>query len=85
MASSARPTTPTSSALAPQHVDALVTALEGRFYIDADSIRDAIHRRASFNIIHLATMREEIEVMILHEIGHFFGLDEEDMTRLGLE
>lgn len=44
------------AALAPQHVDALVTALEGRFYIDADSIRDAIHRRASFNIIHLATM-----------------------------
>jgi predicted Zn-dependent protease with MMP-like domain len=30
-------------------------------------------------------LREEIEVTILHEIGHFFGLDEEDMERLGLE
>jgi len=29
-------------------------------------------------------LREEIEVTILHEIGHFFGLDEEDMERLGL-
>ena len=30
-------------------------------------------------------LREEIEVTILHEIGHFFGLDEADMERLGLE
>ncbi len=30
-------------------------------------------------------LREEIEVTILHEIGHFFGLDEGDMERLGLE
>ncbi len=30
-------------------------------------------------------LREEIEVTIRHEIGHFFGLDEEDMERLGLE
>ena len=30
-------------------------------------------------------LREEIEVTILHEIGHFFGLDEDDMERLGLE
>lgn len=30
-------------------------------------------------------LREEIEVTILHEVGHFFGLDEEDMERLGLE
>ena len=30
-------------------------------------------------------LREEIEVTILHEIGHFFGLDEQDMERLGLE
>ena len=31
---------------------------------------------------HLA---EEIEVTLLHEIGHFFGLDEDDVERLGLE
>lgn len=30
-------------------------------------------------------LREEIEVTILHEVGHFFGLDEDDMARLGLE
>lgn len=39
-----------------ENVDALVTALEGRFYVDADPIRDAIRRKASFNLIHLATM-----------------------------
>lgn len=27
----------------------------------------------------------EIEVTMLHEIGHFFGLDEDDMQRLGLD
>lgn len=31
---------------------------------------------------HLA---EEIEITILHEIGHFFGLDEDDVERLGLQ
>jgi len=38
------------------HVDAIVSALQGEFYVDADMIRDAINRRASFNVIHLATM-----------------------------
>lgn len=27
---------------------------------------------------------EEIEITLLHEIGHFFGLDEDDVERLGL-
>ncbi len=30
--------------------------LSGEFYVDADMIRDAILKRASFNVIHLATM-----------------------------
>jgi hypothetical protein len=30
--------------------------LSGEFYVDADMIRDAIVKRASFNVIHLATM-----------------------------
>ena len=34
----------------------LVQMLSTDFYIDADMIRDAIRRRASFNVIHLATM-----------------------------
>lgn len=38
------------------HVDAITSALAGEFYVDADMIRDAIKRRASFNVVHLATM-----------------------------
>jgi hypothetical protein len=38
------------------HVDALTSALAGVFYVDAGMIRDAIKRRASFNVIDLATM-----------------------------
>ena len=34
----------------------LVRTLAGEFYIDADMIRDAIRRRASFNVVHLGTM-----------------------------
>jgi predicted Zn-dependent protease with MMP-like domain len=30
-------------------------------------------------------LAEQIEITILHELGHFFGLDEEDVARLGLE
>lgn len=30
-------------------------------------------------------LREQVEVTILHEIGHYFGLDEDDMERLGLD
>jgi hypothetical protein len=38
------------------HVDAFTGALTEEFYVDADMIRDAIRRRASFNVIHLETM-----------------------------
>lgn len=30
-------------------------------------------------------LRAEVRVTVLHEIGHFFGLDEDDMERLGLD
>lgn len=36
--------------------DAITSAMAGEFYVDADMIRDAIQRRASFNVVHLATM-----------------------------
>ncbi|MCC6901149.1 MAG: hypothetical protein IT377_19405 [Polyangiaceae bacterium] len=39
-----------------KHVDPLVARLARDFYIDADMIRDALARQASFNVIHLATM-----------------------------
>lgn len=32
-----------------------------------------------------AELREEVRITVLHEVGHFFGLDEDDMERLGLE
>ena len=38
------------------HATRLAELLEGEFYVDADMIRDAIRREASFNVIHLATM-----------------------------
>lgn len=37
-------------------VDGIVRALAGDFYVDGDMIHEAIGRRASFNVIHLATM-----------------------------
>jgi hypothetical protein len=39
-----------------EHVDSLVHALGNSFYVNADSIRDAIRRKSSFNLIHLKTM-----------------------------
>lgn len=42
--------------IAGRQVEMLVRALEKDFYIDAGMIHDAIQRRASFNLIHLATM-----------------------------
>ncbi len=37
-------------------VDRFVQDLGATFYADADAIRDAVHRQASFNVIHLKTM-----------------------------
>lgn len=57
--------------IAGRHVDALVTALAQEFYIDADMINDAIRRRASFNIVHLATMlKVDIFVFNGEELSH---------------
>jgi predicted Zn-dependent protease with MMP-like domain len=30
-------------------------------------------------------MREEVRVTLLHELGHYFGFDEEELERLGFE
>lgn len=37
------------------HIPALVAALAGEFYADAEMMQDAIERRGSFNLIHYAT------------------------------
>jgi hypothetical protein len=42
--------------LRPQHVQSLVEQLQPAYYIDADAVRSAIRERASFNVIHLASM-----------------------------
>ncbi|MCB1210590.1 MAG: metallopeptidase family protein [Verrucomicrobiales bacterium] len=34
---------------------------------------------------HLATFREEVRITLLHELGHYIGLDEEQVAALGLE
>jgi hypothetical protein len=53
------------------HVPPLVSALEHEFYIDADMAHEAIVRRASFNIIHLATMlKVDIFVFTGDDLGH---------------
>ena len=47
-----------------EHIPQLVKTFGTEFYIDADMIRDAIRQRASFNIIHLATMFK-VDIFIL--------------------
>ena len=39
-----------------EHADPLAQALSDAFYVDAESIRDAVRHRSSFNVIHLETM-----------------------------
>jgi len=52
------------AAIKPHHVNLLVQQLESTYYIDADMIRDAIARQASFNLVHLETMLK-VDVFIL--------------------
>jgi len=39
-----------------EHVESFVRPLSGEFYVDADSIREAIRTRRSFSVLHLETM-----------------------------
>jgi hypothetical protein len=48
------------------HLKRLVKALKTDYYIDAEMIRDAIHRRSSFNLIHLETMIK-IDVFVVKD------------------
>jgi len=47
-----------------EHINSLVQALQGEFYIDAVMIKEAIKRKASFNVIHLPTMFK-VDIFIL--------------------
>ena len=42
--------------LQPHHAQPLVEALQDRFYIDLDAVRQAIRQQRSFNLIHLESM-----------------------------
>jgi len=39
-----------------EHAEPLARALGGTFYVDAESIREAVLHQRSFNVIHLETM-----------------------------
>src|SRR4030042_448163 len=47
-------------------VDHLVKALEADYYINTATIKEAIHKKISFNLIHLATMIK-IDVFIVRQ------------------
>lgn len=42
--------------LRPQHVQPFVDALQAGYYVEEATIREALQRRRSFNVIHLHTM-----------------------------
>lgn len=52
-----------------EHVDAFVSALRAAYYVDGDMIRDAIARRASFNVIFLETVTK-VDVFV-HRLGPY--------------
>ena len=57
------------AALQTQQVSALVNTLQAAYYIDAEMIREALSRQASFNLIHLETMLK-IDVFILKNTAY---------------
>lgn len=52
--------------LAGSQVSRFVAALEEDYYLDGDAVREAVERRASFNLIHLATM-VKVDVFVLKD------------------
>ncbi|HEX2207651.1 MAG TPA: hypothetical protein VHG93_08195 [Longimicrobium sp.] len=42
--------------LGEEHIPPFITALQNDFYLDEPAVRDAVRRRSTFNVIHLATM-----------------------------
>jgi predicted Zn-dependent protease with MMP-like domain len=48
--------------------------------------RIAIYRRPlEADFPHEAELRDEIRITVLHELGHYFGLDEDRLAELGYE
>ena len=53
----------------PHHVRLLVKMLESAYYIDAEMMLEAIHRRASCNLLHLETMHK-VDIFILKNTSY---------------
>jgi len=49
-----------------EHVERLTAALGGAYYVDAESMREAIRRRRSFNVIHIKSMIK-VDIFVLKE------------------
>ena len=58
-----------------EHAQPFAAALEATFYVDVDSVREAIRARSMFNVLHLATMVK----VDLYAIASSF--DRETLTR----
>jgi len=53
-----------------EKAEALAAALSGEFYVDAETIRAAILRGASFNVIHFATgLKLDVFIAARHGLG----------------
>ena len=63
-----------------KHVRPLVKLLEADYYIDEDSVRDAVKRRGSFNAIYLDTM---LKVDVFIPKSRLF--DQEELRRIQLQ
>ena len=62
--------------IAPGQTDALIATCEAEFYVPLETLRDAVHRRTSFNIVHLDTVRK-VDVFVVRDAA----FDREEMNR----
>jgi hypothetical protein len=67
--------------LPPEKAKPFVAAMQAAFYIDADAVDQAIHRRSSFNAIHLETVLK-VDFFICRHGGH---ADEEMRRRVAVD
>ncbi|MFI4946655.1 MAG: hypothetical protein ACHP85_25475 [Burkholderiales bacterium] len=65
--------------LSAEHVAPLAARLSAFFYLDEDRMRDAVERRLSFNVIHLATM---YKVDVFVSMGRPFDVEAGGRARL---
>lgn len=66
--------------------EALITMpdlMPGRVYLFREALLELVDYDETPAAYH--DLKEEIAITLLHEIGHFFGLDEEDLERLGFD